>query len=155
MYGTNYCRHGENVVGSEEKVPIKWMAPESIERSIYNEKTDVVSVFTCLFGRNMIMNMLWKWVPLSKSTLTALQLSCIFWPTEVLALSIAISLAHMQSFLCVVVIWSDLLGGVHLWQSTLCWNFYLSLTERTALWPQTGQTKQCCLFRWNVKSNVL
>ena len=51
MYGTNYFRRGENVVGSEEKVPIKWMAPESIERSIYNEKTDVVSVFTCLFEK--------------------------------------------------------------------------------------------------------
>ena len=36
-------RRGENVVESEERVPIKWMAPESIERSIYNEKTDVVS----------------------------------------------------------------------------------------------------------------
>ena len=44
MYGTNYFCHGENVVGSEEKVPVKWMAPESIEKSIYNEKTDVVSV---------------------------------------------------------------------------------------------------------------
>ena len=50
MYGTNYFRRGENVVGSEEKVPIKWMAPESIERSIYSEKTDVVSVFTCVFS---------------------------------------------------------------------------------------------------------
>ena len=48
MYGTNYFRRGENVDGSEEKVPIKWMAPESIERSIYNEKTDVVSVYVKL-----------------------------------------------------------------------------------------------------------
>ena len=51
MYAANYFRHNEKVSGSEEKVPIKWMAPESIERSIYNEKTDVVSVFTCLFGK--------------------------------------------------------------------------------------------------------
>ena len=58
----------------------------------------------------------------------------------------------MQSFLCVVVIWSDLLGGVHLWQSTLFWDCYFSSTERTALRPQIGQTKQCCLFRWNVRS---
>ena len=42
-----FCR-GENVVESEERVPIKWMAPESIERSIYNEKTDVVSGNFCL-----------------------------------------------------------------------------------------------------------
>ena len=39
-YGTNYY-HSE--AGSEEKVPIRWMAPESIENSIYNESTDVVS----------------------------------------------------------------------------------------------------------------
>ena len=43
MYATNYFRHGEKV-GSEEKVPIKWMAPESIESSLYNETTDVVRV---------------------------------------------------------------------------------------------------------------
>ena len=51
MYGTNYFRRGENVVGSEERVPIKWMAPESIEKGLYNEKTDVVSVFSCLFWK--------------------------------------------------------------------------------------------------------
>ena len=52
MYATNYFCRGENVVGSEERVPIKWMAPESIEKSVYNEKTDVVSrniLFTCQF----------------------------------------------------------------------------------------------------------
>ena len=27
---------------SEERVPIRWMAPESIENDIYNESTDVV-----------------------------------------------------------------------------------------------------------------
>ena len=51
MYGANYFRRSENVAGSEERVPIKWMAPESIEKGLYNEKTDVVSVFICLFGK--------------------------------------------------------------------------------------------------------
>ena len=46
MYATNYFRCSEKSVRSEEKVPIKWMAPESIERSLYNEKTDVVSIST-------------------------------------------------------------------------------------------------------------
>ena len=32
--------------GSEEKVPIKWMAPESIESGLYNEKTDVVGILS-------------------------------------------------------------------------------------------------------------
>ena len=44
MYATNYFCRGENVGGSEEKVPIKWMAPESIDSSLYNERTDVVRV---------------------------------------------------------------------------------------------------------------
>ena len=42
IYNTNYYRRGKS--GSEEKVPIRWMAPESIEEDIYNETTDVVSL---------------------------------------------------------------------------------------------------------------
>ena len=42
IYGTNYFR----VTGNDEKVPIRWMAPESIENDIYNEATDVVSFVT-------------------------------------------------------------------------------------------------------------
>ena len=40
MYATNYYRNGGGE--SEERVPIRWMAPESIEANFYNEKTDVV-----------------------------------------------------------------------------------------------------------------
>ena len=42
MYGTNYFRRRKSVMGSEEKVPIRWMAPESIGSDIYDESTDVV-----------------------------------------------------------------------------------------------------------------
>ena len=42
MYGTNYYRRDRSETGSEEKVPIRWMAPESIEYNIYTEATDVV-----------------------------------------------------------------------------------------------------------------
>ena len=44
MYGTNYFRRRKSVMGSEEKVPVRWMAPESIENGIYNESTDVVRI---------------------------------------------------------------------------------------------------------------
>ena len=47
MYGTKYYRRNSEA-RSEEKVPIRWMAPESIERDIYNESTDVVSGQTFL-----------------------------------------------------------------------------------------------------------
>ena len=50
MYATNYYHRnhhgggggGERGAGNEEKVPIRWMALESIESDIYNEMTDVV-----------------------------------------------------------------------------------------------------------------
>ncbi|CAI8047951.1 Tyrosine-protein kinase transforming protein SEA [Geodia barretti] len=53
MYSYNYFRP-KSTKGGEEKLPIKWMAPESIETNIFNETTDVWSfgvtcweVFTC------------------------------------------------------------------------------------------------------------
>ena len=54
MYGTNYFRRRTSVTGSdsEEKVPIRWMAPESINHDIYNEKTDVVCIMNAVFVCN-------------------------------------------------------------------------------------------------------
>ena len=43
MYGTNYFRRRKSDTESEEKIPIRWMAPECIERNLYDESTDVVS----------------------------------------------------------------------------------------------------------------
>ena len=45
MYGTDYFRRRpeEGEGKDEEKVPIKWMAPESLQQDIYTEATDVVS----------------------------------------------------------------------------------------------------------------
>ena len=43
MYSFNYYRPESSGTGSEEKVPIKWMAPESIETNVFDESTDVVS----------------------------------------------------------------------------------------------------------------
>ena len=42
MYGTNYFRQNSEE-RHDEKVPIRWMAPESLERDIYTQSTDVVS----------------------------------------------------------------------------------------------------------------
>ena len=44
MYGTNYYRRKKSTAESE-KVPIRWMAPESIENDVYNESTDVVRTY--------------------------------------------------------------------------------------------------------------
>ena len=43
MYSYNYYRHESSETGTQEKVPIKWMAPESIETCRFDETTDVVS----------------------------------------------------------------------------------------------------------------
>ena len=45
MYSTNYYRQ-EKVAchENEERLPIRWMAPESIENNLYSESTDVVSL---------------------------------------------------------------------------------------------------------------
>ena len=45
-YGTTYFRRGKREDEDEEKVPIKWMAPESLKEDIDNEDTDVVSLTT-------------------------------------------------------------------------------------------------------------
>ena len=42
LYALNYFKRCKNETGKEDKVPIRWMAPESIENGIYNESTDVV-----------------------------------------------------------------------------------------------------------------
>ena len=44
VYGSGYfCQSKEEATAREEKMPIRWMAPESIETGRYSEKTDVVS----------------------------------------------------------------------------------------------------------------
>ena len=48
MYVRNYFRRDKSEEGSEEKVPIRWMAPESIKEDIYNERTDVVRLLSFL-----------------------------------------------------------------------------------------------------------
>jgi hypothetical protein len=42
MYSTIYYRQEKRQTGTEEKVPIKWMALESIETHVFDESTDVV-----------------------------------------------------------------------------------------------------------------
>ena len=44
IYSTNYLRYQRDDDRREERLPIRWMAPESIENNIFNEKTDVVSL---------------------------------------------------------------------------------------------------------------
>jgi len=49
VYATRYYREEKSKERSGERVPIRWMPPESIENSIYNVKTDVVSAgSTCI-----------------------------------------------------------------------------------------------------------
>ena len=42
VYSKNYFRQGEG--DSSIKLPVKWMAPESLSDGVFSEKSDVVSV---------------------------------------------------------------------------------------------------------------
>ena len=53
MYGLNYYRQN-NEVG--ERVPIRWMAPESINSNIYDEATDVVSINGVCIRKTISLN---------------------------------------------------------------------------------------------------
>ena len=59
VYTRNYFRHDKSEEGSEEKLPIRWMAPESIENDIYNEESDVVgdiSVGCCITNQCLVLS---------------------------------------------------------------------------------------------------
>ena len=43
MYNSNYYRREKRQAGTEERVPLKWMALESIETHVFDESTDMVS----------------------------------------------------------------------------------------------------------------
>lgn len=52
MYAKNYFRQDKDAA---VKLPIKWMAPESLNDGLFTEKTDVVSSCTIPLGRVIIM----------------------------------------------------------------------------------------------------
>ena len=43
VYARNYFRQGQWL---SVKLPVKWMAPESLQDGIFSNKTDVVSLFS-------------------------------------------------------------------------------------------------------------
>ena len=48
IYAKNYFRQGpEEEGGSPIKLPVRWMAIESLNDGIFTEKTDVVSIHIC------------------------------------------------------------------------------------------------------------
>ena len=57
------------------------------------------------------------------------------------------------SYFSSVVIWSDVLGGVHMWSGTLPWNTSHETVQSSLHWRETGQTSKLCLQRWNVRTN--
>ena len=48
VYGTKFYHRGKSEAGNEERVPIWWMAPESIADEVYTESSDVVSYIPIL-----------------------------------------------------------------------------------------------------------
>lgn len=48
VYTANYYRQEWSETGNNEKLPIRWMAPESIKSDMFTEKTDVVKHYNIL-----------------------------------------------------------------------------------------------------------
>ena len=60
MYSSNYYRQERSWTGREEKVPIKWMAPDGI---VFDESTDVVSQMSHIITLVAIYNSLFMIIP--------------------------------------------------------------------------------------------
>ena len=45
-----------------------------------------------------------------------------------------------------VVIWSDVLGGVHVWQSSILWYQCNESADSSAEWREAREANQCCLL---------
>ena len=55
MYDLNYYRHNSSEVG--ERVPIRWMAPESINSNVYDEAIEMVSInYNVCIRKTMSLN---------------------------------------------------------------------------------------------------
>ena len=71
MYGKNYFERKKSVTGNEEKVPIRWMAPESIENDIYTEATDVVRlcIYNEIVSRTLKLKSYMEWLLLTSHSI--------------------------------------------------------------------------------------
>ena len=106
VYRTGYFRLDKGSSGV--RLPFKWLAPESIQDGVFNEKTDVVSL-ACLGHRrpSNCGHKLHHTVAVPNT-----------FASYILIVQSSFPFSHM---VLAVVIWCDVLGGIHLWQTSLCW----------------------------------
>ena len=52
----------------------------------------------------------------------------------------------MNTNFFVVVLWSNMLGGVHWRESSLSWSGPILPPQSSGEWAQAGQAKQCCML---------
>ena len=105
MYGTNYFRRRKSEAGSEEKVPIRWMAPESIESDIYDESTDVV--------RTIMIEFICTRRVYTMRVLMVVR-TCLYMTHSQICCKMFVSLKYINVSYT-VVIWCNCLGVIHLW----------------------------------------
>ena len=110
IYSRNYFRQGKkkDESGLDVKLPIKWMAIESMIDGIFNEKTDVVSEF-------------WSIIYISYYDTIRTMLKLLY-------SSFNVCMLYLQSIS--VVVWSDMLGGVQSWSYSVpcCGPFHFDQT---------------------------
>jgi len=103
IYTSSYYRQKKS--DTDVKLPVRWMAPESITVGVFTEKSDIVSaVKHYQYGVKLML--------------------C----------GIQYVLLYYTSILSAVVIWSHMLGGVHWWTDPLQWNQSSSTTSAPPQW---------------------
>ena len=109
IYSTGYVRESSKTV----KIPFKWMPPESLEEGLFSEKSDVVNIMfyhTVQRLRNLI---------LFKEANNFIAL-CRYIYMYAILMIISYHNADDHTFNIIpVVIWGDMLGGVHFGQDSL------------------------------------
>ena len=134
VYSTGYFRQSDS---ERVKLPYKWLALESLNDAIFNEKTDVVRTINALNSFLMII------IEIKNATLYH-ALDCGLWTikTELFAW-------HTVSPI-IVVVWCDRVGGLQWRPDPLpCIGPNVS-SGSTQRGQEIGASSECCLFYRNV-----
>ena len=110
-------------------------------------------IFSVFFSMHMVCHLMlekvkkqmWFWTRNTRVISIKRWIWCKFTPLDFLGLIIIV-----LNYLSLVVFWSNLLGDLHLWSSTIPWNFCLCYFAKFEEWRKARQTWQCSMLWWNV-----
>lgn len=128
VYTSNYFRQGKDV---KVKLPMKWMAPESLHDGVFTEQTDVVSNYNNDHCDGLGLYMAYM---------------AVYYTVCIYALNEAYYSFHIPTH-TVVVIWSDLLGDIQRRTKSIPWHRSILSDAATLRWQAPGTASQFGLLR--------